>query len=351
MRFLVCQALWLARPCRPANALGGGGPGKGPWRCSGLVSPRRVPRGAISSRRRRRGGTRSPHRRALGFSCRRRFQAAAGFFDARVSTDAGRNRASSVVRRTRAWAPRSRRFARVSARARRARGSPRVAASASFPSLTAARFFRFPRHVVQNSTDYISRLLHEDEHPRSASAAPLSHGDSEFHRSMSAVDLVRPLKTTTHRPFPGETRTRTRPSVSFPKNSSPSLRAPQIDAHSELTTHYSHTTNHSERRRRRFRRRLVHARRRFGARRARARAPHAALVQHKQHRESVRRRRRRSKRGTSWIRRLRGGPAHRGVRRDRRRRPRRAPEPIGDRAAAAFRERGVRESPRERLAR
>jgi hypothetical protein len=32
---------------------------------------------------------------------------------------------------------------------------------------------------------------------------------------MSAVDLVRPLKTTTHRPFPGETRTRTRPSVSF----------------------------------------------------------------------------------------------------------------------------------------
>lgn len=122
MRFLVCQALWLARPCRPANALGGGGPGKGPWRCSGLVSPRRVPRGAISSRRRRRGGTRSPHRRALGFSVpaplssRRRI-----FRRARVDR---RRQESSLVRRptnTRVGAPIAALRSRFRARANSAR--------------------------------------------------------------------------------------------------------------------------------------------------------------------------------------------------------------------------------------
>jgi len=77
------------------------------------------------------------------------FQAAAGFFDERVSTDAARNRASSVVRRACASAPRSRRFARVSARPPKAQVSSRVAARASFPSLTAARFFPLShRHVV-----------------------------------------------------------------------------------------------------------------------------------------------------------------------------------------------------------
>jgi len=106
VRFLVCQALWLARPCRPANALGGGGPGKGPWRCSGLVSPRRVPRGAISSRRRRRGGTRSPHRRALGFSVPAPLSSRRRIFR-RAGVDR-RRQESSLVRRptnTRVGAP------------------------------------------------------------------------------------------------------------------------------------------------------------------------------------------------------------------------------------------------------
>lgn len=176
------------------------------------------------------------------------FQAAAGFFDERVSTDAARNRASSFVRRACASAPRSRCFARVSARPPKARVSSRVAARASFPSLTAARaFFHFPTATWSRSTDYISRLLHEDEHPRSASAAPLGHGDSELPRSMSAVDLVRPLATTANRPFPGETRTRRR-SVSVKeyahRRDSRLTRLDSRCAHREPRTTPHSLTNH-----------------------------------------------------------------------------------------------------------
>ena len=52
-----------------------------------------------------------------------------------------------------------------------------------------------PPALFHDSTDYISRLLHDDEHPRSASAAPLTQTESELHRSMSAVDLVRTISS------------------------------------------------------------------------------------------------------------------------------------------------------------
>ena len=276
------------------------------------------------------------------------FQAAAGFFDERVSTDAARNRASSVVRRACASAPRSRCFARVSARPPKARVSSRVAARASFPSLTAARFFPLShRHVVPQHGLHLPAVARGRTSEERLGGAP---GPRRLRVPPVHVRRRSGASPRDDREPPVSRRDPNAASKRSAKKSRPTRRreTDQTDQtpRARAANHEPRTTNaRSERRRRCFRRWLVHARRRPGARRARTRAPHAALVQQRRHRATVRKRRpvRGTRTRSLWS--LRDGPAHRGVRRDRCLRPRRGPEPIGDRAAAAVREWGVRESP------
>ena len=256
------------------------------------------------------------------------FQAAAGFFDERVSTDAARNRAPSVVRRACASAPRSRCFARVSARPPKARVSSRFAARASFPSLTAARFFPLShRHVVPQHGLHLPAVARGRTSEKRLGGAPgprrlrapkvhVCRRPGASPRDDRESTVSRRDPNAASKCFGEKIRAPTRLATDATRLP---MRAPRTTNDSSLT-HEPRTTPHLERRRRRVRRRLVHARRRPDARRARARAPLAALVQQRQRRAAVRKRRRfDSVRGPPrWPGRLRGGPAHRGVRRDRR---------------------------------